>query len=274
VASEQDWELDKQRFIDDARLSERQGLRPVRDHGSRLGPLAQQFATLTYSLLDARTIEDVLSQVVDAATWVIPEADLVSVTVRAPDGRYHTPAYSDELAVRLDTAQYEAGEGPCLCAAVPDGPALAECPDLALDTRWPNYAPRAVALGVRSVLALTLPMPKGRLAGALNLFCRTPHGLDTVDRGMALLLATHASLALAATDAVTEAQLREVDLKRAIDSRDVIGQAKGIIMARKGVDAADAFDILRKASMDLNIKLVKLAESVATRHGELDLTSS
>lgn len=269
MTREQDWARDKQRFVDDARLSEEHGGEPTRDHGFRLGPLAQQFATLTYSLLDAGRLDEVLDQVVQVARAVIPAADVVSVTARAADGGFHTPAYSDELAIRLDRLQYDVDEGPCVSAAEPSGPAFTACGDLTRDTRWPRYSPAAAELGVRAVAALSLPMPKGRLAGALNLFSRTPHGLDEIDGDVALLLATHASLALAATEAVTRAQLREVDLRRAINSRDVIGQAKGIIMARRGVDAAAAFDILRKASMDLNVKLVELAETVSTRHTEL-----
>ena len=94
------------------------------DHGSRLGPLAQQFATLTYSLLDAATVEDVLTQVVRAALEVLPAADMVSVTLRDPDGRSYTPVRTDPVADRLDELQYEFAEGPCHDAALPDGPAM------------------------------------------------------------------------------------------------------------------------------------------------------
>jgi AmiR/NasT family two-component response regulator len=102
-------------------------------------------------------------------------------------------------------------------------------------------------------------------------YARTANGLDGADRDVLLLLATHASLALAATDAVTEGELQAANLRRAIDSRDVIGQAKGIIMARRGVSADEAFEVLRRTSQNLNVKLAELATTLASRHTEIDL---
>jgi hypothetical protein len=273
VATEQDWVKDKTRFVADATDAHRQ---PTRDHGFPLGPLGQQFALLTYSLLDAETVDDVLNQVVQAAAGVVPQADVVSITLRTPDGRFHTPFMTDSTAEALDQAQYEAGEGPCVDAARPGGPAVAGWADLRVDPPWPVFARAAVAHGMAAVLSTALipAPPPGRLSGALNLYARTPGGLDDVDRDLVLLLATHASLAAVATDAVTRERMREVQLRRAIDSRDVIGQAKGILMSRRGISADEAFDVLRRTSQDLNVKLVDLAETLASRHTELDSAPS
>jgi hypothetical protein len=112
--------------------------------------------------------------------------------------------------------------------------------------------------------------PTGRSIGALNVYSRFANGLDSADRDVLLLLATHASLALAGTDAVTRGELQAEHLRKAVDSRDVIGQAKGIIMARRGVSADEAFDILRRAPQDLNVKLAELARTLASRHTEVD----
>ncbi len=87
----QDWALDRQRFVADARDAERAGVVPTRDHGFPSGPLGREFAALTLALLDAQTVEDVLDQVVRAATRVASQADVISVTLRTPDGRFHTP---------------------------------------------------------------------------------------------------------------------------------------------------------------------------------------
>jgi AmiR/NasT family two-component response regulator len=78
-------------------------------------------------------------------------------------------------------------------------------------------------------------------------------------------VSTHASLASAATEAVTTSQLRDAQLHQAIDSRDVIGHAKGILMSRRGVSADEAFDILRRTSQNLNVKLARIAGIVATQ---------
>jgi hypothetical protein len=275
MAGEQDWVRDKSRFVRDAEVALRRQVAPTRDHGFPLGPLGQQFATLTYSLLDAETVDDVLDQVVRATVGVVPEAEIVSVTLRSPDGRFHTPVETGAVAYDLDQLQYELGEGPCLDAAIPGGPAVSFCDDLTTTASWPKFAAGAVELGVRAVLSTALiPAPVApQQSGALNIYSRSPHGLDNVDWDVVLLLATHASLALAGTEAVTRAQLKEAHLAKAIDSRDVIGQAKGIIMARRGVQADEAFDLLRRASQELNVKLVELAETLTERHTELDLSA-
>src|SRR5690349_17168272 len=85
------------------------------------GPLARQFADLTRTLLDVTpTVGGVLKLVVGAATSLIPDADLVSVTLRDADGTFHTPIGTDPVAERLDQVQYDHGEGPCVESARPD----------------------------------------------------------------------------------------------------------------------------------------------------------
>jgi GAF domain-containing protein len=272
MTTEQEWARDKDEFVVDVRSASPDD--PVDAHnGGSAGPLGRQFATLTRSLLDARTVDDVLQQVTHTTAAIMPQVDVVGMTLRGPDGRLHTPAETDEVAVKLDELQTALAEGPCWDAANPEGPAMTKWADLRVDPPWRQWAPAAVALGVRSVVSTAL-MPDGAsgdAAGAFNVFSGSPHGLDDVDHDALLLLATHASLALANVDAVTRAELQKVQLERAVDSRDVIGQAKGIIMYRRGVSADEAFDVLRRASQDLNVRLVELARTLATRHTELDL---
>ncbi|WP_406601588.1 ANTAR domain-containing protein [Lentzea miocenica] len=271
--SADDWNLDRMRFAADAEKALASGRSPRRDHGAPLGPLAQQFATLTYSLLDATTAGEVLQQVVDAAVQVVPGADLVSITLRSRDGKFHTPVETDKVAIDLDQLQYDLLEGPCLDVADPTGPAVAAASDLATAPSWPRFGPAAAERGMGAVLSTALlpDVQSPRLSGALNIYSRERGGLDQTDQAVALLLATHASLALAHTEAVDSATLQAEQLRRAINSRDVIGQAKGILMARRGLSADEAFDLLRRSSQHLNVKLVQLAEIVASRHDELDL---
>ncbi len=271
MVSEPEWVKDRDRFVADAD-SARPGHPSLRDHGFPLGPLGQQFAMLTYSLLDARTVEDVLWQVVRATAALVPAAEVVSVTLRGPDGRFHTPVETDPVARELDQLQYRLREGPCLDAARPHGPAMARCEDLRSRAPWPRWAPAAAGRGMGAVVSTALvPAPEpGSTTGALNVYSASPRGFATADLNTLLLLTTHASLAVAGTDAITRAELQEARLHRAVDSRDVIGQAKGIIMARRGVSADEAFAILRRSSQDINVKLVDLAETLALRHIELD----
>jgi len=238
------------------------------------GALSRQFAELTRTLLDGTpTVGGVLRLVVGAASAIVPDADLVSVTLRGPDGTFHTPVETDPVAVRLDRLQYDHGEGPCVESARPDGPAIGWSQDLARDARWPSFGPAAARHGYHSVLATAL-LPDARpprQSGALNIYSSRPGAFDAQAVDLALLLATHASLALAHTQAVTAAELATAHLRRALDSRDVIGQAKGILMQRRGISADEAFDVLRRTSQDLNVKLADLARTLATRHTEVDL---
>jgi GAF domain-containing protein len=267
--SDEDWSLDRTRFTADAEKAIASGRAPTRDHGAPLGPLAQQFATLTYSLLDATTAAEVLQQIVDAAVRVVPGADLVSVTLRSRDGKFHTPVETDPVAIELDQLQYDLLEGPCLDVADPAGPAVASAPDLAVAASWPRFGPAAAERGMGAVLSTTLlpDVQAPRLSGALNIYSRRPHGLDQTDQAVALLLATHASLALAHTEAVDASALQAEQLRRAIDSRDVIGQAKGILMERFDLTDDDAFRMLVSASQDSNIKLIEVARFLIAERG-------
>lgn len=97
---------------------------------------------------------------------------------------------------------------------------------------------RAPSRYPRNLVVLAYPGSYSpRLSGALNLYSRSANGLDNLDKDLILLLATHASLAVATTHAVSTGELREAQLHRAIDSRDVIGQAKGVLMHRRGISA-------------------------------------
>lgn len=239
------------------------------------GRLASQLAHLTVALLNAPTVADVLAQVVTAAHRVVPGADLVSVTLRSTDGFFHTPAETSAEAVALDHIQYRTGQGPCVEAARNPGPAQIRSDDLAGEPTWPLFGPEAARRGVHSVLSVALvPDAQPRFSGALNIYSRRPGALAPDAHEPALLVATHASLALASTAAVTRADLVTAQLHQAIESRDVIGQAKGILMQRRGITADEAFDVLRRASQDLNVKLADVARTLATRHTEVDLPTA
>lgn len=263
---EEEWRRDKAEFV--AHRDERR--HPAGDPA--YSPLARQFAEFSRRLLTAGTVADALSHVARAAAEILPNADLVSVTLRSRDGRLHTPIETDPLGTELDELQDRYEEGPCLEAARSPGPAYRHSGDLAKESAWPRLGPAAAERGFRSVLSTAL-LPEGRpphMSGALNVFSHEPGTLNLeTDRDIALLLATHASLAISMTEAIRLAELREIQLRQAIDSRDIIGQAKGILMHRRGISAEAAFELLRHTSQQLNIKLAELAHTVATRHTEL-----
>lgn len=218
----------------------------------------------TQLLLAAGTVDGVLRRVVATARHAIPNADLVSITLRHDDGTLETPTGTGPDAIELDQAQYRAENGPCVNAADPAGPAYARSNDLANETAWPTFAASATAHGYTAVLSTALlsgaePMP---FTGALNIYSRDREGFDDSARDMAFLLATHASLALVAAhtrQSLVDAQHTVVNLRHALDSRTIIGQATGILMTRRNLTADQAFDVLRRTSQDQNIKLARLA---------------
>ncbi|MFR9805424.1 ANTAR domain-containing protein [Pseudonocardia sp. RS010] len=256
MTTEQDWAEDRRRFAV-----------PHEDVG---GPLAREFVGLATALLEAVTVGEVLERVIRAARAVVPGADLVSVTLRDPQAGFHTPVETEPLATRLDELQYRLDEGPCVAATRREGMGLVHEVDLADAPQFPRFGRAAADLGVRAVLAVGLfPERDAPRMGALNLYSREVGGLGEAERDVALVLAAHASTALAATRACAAADLEAAQLRRALQSRDVIGQAKGILMERRGISAEEAFDILRRTSQQLNVKLGQLAETLASRRSEL-----
>lgn len=245
---------------------------PERDSGGTTPPalLVAEFVKLAETLLDAPTVHDVLDRIAQATLRVIPGADVVSVSLRRPDGMLDTPATTDPVGVRLDELQNEMNEGPCLDASRLPGSGVASSPDLAAGEEFPKWGPAAAELGIRSALAIGLfPAQEPPRIGSLNIYSRRRAALADTDRDTALVLAAHASTAVTASLAAGRSKLEITNLREAVRSRDVIGQAKGILMERRGVSAEQAFEILRSASQSLNIKLAHIAETLAQRRHEL-----
>ncbi len=234
-----------------------------------LGPLASQFAQLGRRLA-APTVAELLEHLVTAAQTVLQGAELVSVTLRDARGDFSTPVHTDALAVRLDELQYRYDEGPCVAATRTPGEGLVVDPDLHTSVLWRRWGPAAAKLGVGSVLAVGLfPYSEPPRLGALNVYSSRSGGLDGIDLDSAVLLASHAAIALTATQALTAAEMEASQLRAALASRDVIGQAKGVLMERRGCTAEEAFDILRRTSQQLNVKLAELADAVVARRRRL-----
>ncbi|MBN9739390.1 ANTAR domain-containing protein [Pseudonocardia sp. P1] len=270
MSTNSDWQQARERFVREEQERTRAD-QTERYDATEIGPLADEFAQLVQRLFTAGTVGGVLQHVVDSTPRLIKGASLVSITMRDPRGGYTTPVFTDALAEQIDQVQYAADEGPCLEATRTDGVGVASCPDLAADTEhWPRFSPAAAKLGMRSMLGVGLfPRSSPPRLGALNIYSDRAHAFDDAARDTALVLASHLSVALATTEEITAARLHAAHLQEAIKSRDVIGQAKGILMERQGIDAERAFDILTRTSQDLNVKLVQIAETLASRRNDL-----
>jgi hypothetical protein len=243
------------------------------------GLALRELGELAQALLATSTVDGVLHRVALATRHLVPAADLVSMTLRRPDGDLHTPVTTDPEAVALDELQYDTGEGPCIDAARPQGIAYAHSGDLAAESAWPAFAAKAAEDGYLSILSTALlnnPEPS-TFTGALNIYSRQRDGFDDTARDTAFLLATYASLALAAAHrtvtvdhALAVANNEALNLRKALDTRTVIGQATGILMARRGLTADEAFKVLSRASQNHNVRLAELAHILTTHPGTAD----
>lgn len=214
--------------------------------------------------LAEHSLSSVLHQVSAVAAEVLPEEPTTSVTV-VGGGRPATVAASGPLARTLDDVQYQLGDGPCLSAATTGRPS--ELLDTHRPAGWAAFAARAAAEGCRSVLSFPLP-GRDHAAAALNVYFRTSPVADQRTLERFVRLADYAVVAVSNAYLYETAVRRAGHLERALDSRAVIDQAKGILMERFKLTAEQAFQVLTRVSMENNVKVRDLAERfVAT--GEL-----
>ena len=217
--------------------------------------LAASISASARVLFAPGSVAETLQRIVDLSVHTIDSCDLAGIFLVA-DGRVTTPAASDPMVVELDGQQFETDEGPCLDAISEQGVYYAG--DLEEDARWPQFGPRATRLGVRCLLAVPL-LAEGTLA-ALNLYARVPLAYGATDRAKGLLLATLAGHALHSAQLRQDEETHTDQLQQALLSRNLIGQAQGILMERERITADQAFDVLRRASQNLNIKLREVAQ--------------
>jgi GAF domain-containing protein len=205
----------------------------------------------------AKGVAATLTQVVRLAVSTIEGCDLAGIFVKS-GSRITTPVRSDAVVGSIDAFQRVTGEGPCMDAMLRGQPCYAE--DLADDPRWPRFSASAVGLGVRSVLAF--PLRAEDTIGALNLYAHLPAAFGVLDRARGLLLAGLAGAALASAQAQEDEERASTDLHAALASRELIGQAQGILMERERITADQAFDVLRRAAEHLDVKLSEVARSL------------
>lgn len=220
--------------------------------------LAERMAELARVSAAPRSVNDVLSDVTTAAKELIPGTESAGILMVAKGGKFESLAGTDDLPHQLDELQIKFSEGPCMQAALDE--TIVRTDDFRSEDRWPLYSPAVVEIGVLSGLSLKL-YTANRTAGALNLFAVRPNAFDAADETIGTVLAAHAAAAILASREGEE-------LQSALSTRDRIGQAKGIIMERFGIDDIRAFEMLRRLSQDSNTRLVDIAQRVIDTRGD------
>ncbi|MFM9372634.1 GAF and ANTAR domain-containing protein [Streptomyces sp. Da 82-17] len=214
--------------------------------------LARMLADLAQQLNEKDSWERTLAEVVEAVQWAVDGCDGAGALLQRPKGEPEISACTADWVRLCDRAQVELGEGPTLDAST--GHSVVRIPDMAHEPRWPRFAARAHGLGVGSMIALPMPSTVG-LPCSLNVYGTRPRAFDATAEELALIFAAHASVALAG------ARVQET-LEAAVASRQVIGEACGILMERHGITSRQAFDMLVRASQHMNVKLRRIAEAV------------
>lgn len=229
---------------------------PSRTWPAVLDEVTGALAALTEFLDTEEDLYDLLGRVCDQVTRAVPGVDAATVTLLR-HGEPHTAASTGEVATRLDLRQYDLGAGPCLTAAEHGVVIRATLQDA---TRlWPAFADEASRAGMGSFLSAPLVLGDGH-AGGINCYSAHGHGFAELDERLLDLYTTAVEAALRGHQRYLSAQRAVDQLRTALDSRSVIDQAKGMLMAIRSVSAEEAFRLLVARSQQENVKLRQVAE--------------
>ena len=220
--------------------------------------LAQRLSELARTLQHGDSVDETLQAIVHAAVGTVPGAQYAALSVVEHRRAVYTRAGTAELVFTVDQVQYDTGEGPCLSAVYEQQ--TVHVPDMTAEHRWPLFTRRTAELGVLSMLSFQLYVQQDNL-GALNLYADHRHAFTDDSEHVGLLFASHAAVAMSGAH-------KSEHLQKAITARDLIGQAKGILMERHQLTADQAFAVLSRASQHTNTKLIDVARAL-TQTGQL-----
>ena len=233
-------------------------------------PLRGAADALSRFLIAKATLGETLQRVAELALAAIPGAEAVGLTLLEGRRKPVTVFASDPpVAMKVDQAQYEDGDGPCL-EAYRRRTVISVGDTSTAGQRWPRYARAAALVQVGSTLSLPL-VAADQAYGALNLYARPKFAFDEAAIEAATLFATQASTVLANASAYWDARDLATGLEQAMKTRAVIEQAKGKLMASGRYTAEEAFEVLVKASQRANVRLrdiaVRIVEESASEPG-------
>lgn len=213
---------------------------------------ADSFARLAIEMHEAPGVEETIDAVVQFALQAL-SCTYAGVALYARGSRPEVAAVTDPVVADVYDLQLTSQTGPLVTALQEKTTVLIR--DTTTDDRWPEWAAKVAALGVRSVLDVPLVTGGGahQTVGVLGLYSPDADAFDADDEAIAHILARHASVAVASAR-------HEETMAQAVDARKLVGQAMGILMERFDVDGDRAFAILKRYSQDTNTKLRDVAQ--------------
>lgn len=198
-------------------------------------------------------VDAILGELAESGVSYIAAAQHAGITIASRDGKLHTAAATSEYPILLDKFQQRAGEGPCLTAAWEQH--VIKVDDVETEQRWTAYCRDTLdETPIRSIMAFQLYADQQTM-GALNFYAERPYAFDAEAVEAGLIVATHAALAW-------NLLRRDEQFRSALATRDIIGQAKGMLMERFKIDAVQAFEVLKRLSQNSNTPLVDIAHEI------------
>lgn len=219
------------------------------------GELADVASRMSRLLLARQTVQTVLGLLTSLIQETLPGTTAAGVTLIDAAGR-RTTAASDPVAERADSLQYELDEGPCLTAWRDRRPVRID--DLDQDRRWPRWGPAAAALGIRSVLST--PMLAGpETLGAIKAYSTRPDRYGVREIGVLGLFAEQAAVLLTEVRSGEAIERSTGQFAAALRDRDILGQAKGVLLARGSADGDAAYAALLQAARRSDLPVLEVA---------------
>jgi len=220
-----------------------------------LESLAEVFGDLAVEMQAQKGSSDTLQSIVEAAPKVVPGARWAGISL-VQGTKIVSEVPTSRSVAELDQLQSDLNQGPCLTALREYH--TVHIDDMRTETRWPDFGREALQRGTRSMLSFQLFVRSENL-GALNLYSDEPGAFSEDSFLIGEILAQHAAVAMIGAAAETQ-------FENALATRDVIGQAKGMLMQRDNLTGLQAFSLLTRASQQTNIKLSDVARWLVNEH--------
>lgn len=226
---------------------------------SREGALVDAFVNLADTLVAEYDVVDLLSTLAQQSRDLFTATD-AGILLTDADGRLEVLAASSERSHLIGLMQLAADEGPCV-EAYRSGEIVAVHGWAKIYARWPRFATSVRELGYESVLAVPMRLRDDRL-GSLNLFFDHDEPVSVEDRKAAQGLADVATISILHEQTLKEQTVARDQLQRALDSRVIIEQAKGVIATAENVDMDEAFRRLRARARESRARISEVARDL------------
>jgi GAF domain-containing protein len=220
--------------------------------------LAKALARFSAVLLSQESVDTTVQLVTTLAEKTLPGTAGAGVSLMDAVGK-RTTAASDPVVKQADLLQYELDEGPCVTAWRDRVPVRID--DTGAERRWPRWTQEVATLGIKAVLSAPM-LVADRSIGAIKVYSRQPAAYDEHSEEVLSLFAQQAAILLANVQSYQDAQQLIDQLKVALVSRDLIGQAKGVLIAGGARDEETAFAMLVTASQRANVKVREVARQL------------